>query len=46
MTALATSPKFEGACGLQFTAESGPLFIDKRPRASGSVGCHQNAKAF
>jgi hypothetical protein len=26
MTALATSPKFEGAYGLQFIAESGPLF--------------------
>ena len=27
MTALATSPNFEGACGLQSTAESGPLFL-------------------
>jgi len=27
MTALATSPKFEGACECQFTAESGPLLF-------------------
>ena len=37
MTALATSPNFEGACGLEFTAESGPLFKDKQPRTSGNV---------